>query len=541
MIATDNATPAPPRHRLLRWFAFAALLAVVVLAAIAEVMIHRAVPILKGRVVETLSARFNSKVELDAFDVSLVKGLEVSGGGLRIFAPDDVVAAGATNPIIAVQHFSFHANLRGLFLKPTRVGTVYLTGLAIHIPPRQARQAVGASPKRHSPKVKITVDHFLCEDSELVIDNGNPDKEPKRFALNRIELWEIGIGNSAGTPWRYDATLVNALPRGDIHATGTFGPWIDESPGDSTIAGHYTFDHADLNTIKGIGGTLSSVGDFTGRLNRIAVTGTTSTPDFSLDSANHPMPIVASFGAVVDGTTGDTYLNRVQAVLGRTHIDCTGSVVNIRGKGHVIDLDVDIPEHNLPNEGNLQDLLALTVKTRPVYLTAHIIARAKLHIPPGKESVVQKLSVKGAFKLHQIHFTNPKLQDKVDDLSLRAQGRPGEAKPGAPDVASQMTGNFNLNAGKIAFDKLDYALPGAAVQLTGVYSLNGEQFDFHGKVRTEAQVSDMVSTWWKRLLLKPVDRFFRKDGAGTEVPIKIEGIHNEPKFGLDFGHDKDKH
>ena len=72
-------------------------------------LIHRANPILKGRVIETLSARFDSKVELDSLNVSLIKGLEVSGQGLRIFAPDDVVAAGATQPIIAVKQFSFHA------------------------------------------------------------------------------------------------------------------------------------------------------------------------------------------------------------------------------------------------------------------------------------------------------------------------------------------------------------------------------------------------------------------------------------------------
>src|SRR6202041_704178 len=110
--------------------------------------------------------------------------------------------------------------------------------------------------------IKISVDHFLCEHSDLIIDNGNPAKEPKHFTLDRIELWEIG----PDAPWRYEATLVNAIPRGDIHATGFFGPWIDESPGDSPVNGHYTFDHADLNTIKGIGGTLSSVGDFRGRL-----------------------------------------------------------------------------------------------------------------------------------------------------------------------------------------------------------------------------------------------------------------------------------
>src|SRR5271168_5480908 len=72
---------------------------------IGEVMVHRAAPILKGRVIETLSTRFNSRVELDGFDVSLVKGLEVSGNGLRIFPQDEVIAAGATEPLITLGHF----------------------------------------------------------------------------------------------------------------------------------------------------------------------------------------------------------------------------------------------------------------------------------------------------------------------------------------------------------------------------------------------------------------------------------------------------
>ena len=532
-VSEADKPPVRPRRRLIRWFVFSGLVVVAVLATIAEVMIHRAVPILKGRVIETLSARFNGRVELETLDVSLVKGLEVSGGGLRIYPPDDVVAAGARNPVIAVKEFSFHASMRGLFVKPTRVGTVRLSGLEIHIPPRQARQAAGLAvvPTQHrAGKMQVQVDHFLCEQSDLVIDNGNPDKEPKHFVLRRIELWEIG----PDAPWRYDATLVNAIPKGDIHAAGTFGPWISESAGDSSLTGHYTFDNADLGTIRGIGGILSSVGDFHGELDHIAVTGTTNTPDFSLSSANQPMPLTTEFKAVVDGTTGDTYLNDVNARLGHTALKSKGSIVNIRGKGHVIDLDVQIPG------GNLQDLLALAVKTRPVYLTAQISTHANLHIRPGPENVMQKMVVSGAFTLHQLHFTNPKVQDKVDGLSLRAQGRPAEAKPGAPDIPSQMNGVFKLSGGKITFDKLDFTLPGAGVQLAGIYSLNGEQFDFHGKVRTEAQVSEMVSSWWKQLLLKPVDRFFRKDGAGAEVPVRISGTNNEPKFGLDFGHDRDK-
>jgi hypothetical protein len=41
------------------------------------------------------------------------------------------------------------------------------------------------------------------------------------------------------------------------------------------------------------------------------------------------------------------------------------------------------------------------------------------------------------------------------------------------------------------------------------------------------------------LLLKPVDPFFKKNGAGAEIPVKITGTKGAPKFGLDLGH-KDK-
>jgi hypothetical protein len=53
-----------------------------------------------------------------------------------------------------------------------------------------------------------------------------------------------------------------------------------------------------------------------------------------------------------------------------------------------------------------------------------------------------------------------------------------------------------------------------------------------GTAKMEASVSKMVGGW-KGLLLAPADRYFKKDGAGTEVPIHIEGTREEPKFGID--------
>jgi hypothetical protein len=510
-------------RRIWRRVALILIPVLVGLVVVAEIVLHKAAPILKGRVVETLSTRFKSKVELDTLDVSLIQGLQVSGDGLRIYPPPDVMAAGATQPLLSIQHFAFHADLLGLFIKPMHIGTVHVSGMLINIPPKSERKAGGGGGPKMG-KIKIIADEIVCDDSELVIGTSKPGKDPKRFVLKHIALKNVGPDGA----WPYDATLTNAIPRGNIHAQGKFGPWNTESPGDSTVNGQYTFDHADLGTIKGLGGMLSSVGSFQGQLDRIDVQGTTQTPDFSLDIAHHAVPLETQFHAIVDGLTGDTYLQPVQARLGSSSFTCTGAVINFKGQGHAIDLDMDIPA------GRIEDFLALAVHTTPVVMDGVISTHAKLHINPGKNSVAQRMQMQGGFTLKQIHFTNPQVQDKVDMLSLRAQGEPQLAKPGAADVHSEMTGHFDLAEGKLDFSSLNYAMPGATVDLAGVYTLDGQKFEFTGKVRTKAKLSEMVSTWWKSLLLTAADPFFSKHGAGTEIPVKISGTKGAPKFGLDF-------
>jgi hypothetical protein len=175
-------------------------------------------------------------------------------------------------------------------------------------------------------------------------------------------------------------------------------------------------------------------------------------------------------------------LQPVEARLGGSDFMSSGSVINVKGKGHIIDLDVTVPN------GRIQDFLQLAVKTKPVVMTGTLGMKAKLHIRPGKESVSKKIGLKGHFMLQEIHFTNPEVEDKVDMLSLRAQGHPKEAKPGAEDVHSRMTGQFAMADGKLSFSPLTYDLPGADVKLAGEYTLDGERFEFGGTVRTKARV-----------------------------------------------------
>jgi hypothetical protein len=83
------------------------------------------------------------------------------------------------------------------------------------------------------------------------------------------------------------------------------------------------------------------------------------------------------------------------------------------------------------------------------------------------------------------------------------------------------------------FSDLQFAVAGAAVKLNGSYDLRGESLDFHGTLRMDAKLSQ-TTTGAKSVLLKFVDPFFSKNGAGTLLPIKIQGSRENPLFGLEF-------
>jgi hypothetical protein len=104
-------------------------------------------------------------------------------------------------------------------------------------------------------------------------------------------------------------------------------------------------------------------------------------------------------------------------------------------------------------------------------------------------------------------------------------------------VPSDLQGKFDLRNGILSFSSLHFLIPGTHADMTGRYSLDGNTFDFHGTLKLDAKLSQMT-TGWKSILLKPVDPFFHKNGAGTELPFKVTGTKEAPHFGLDFSRDK---
>ena len=526
----DHKDDSPAEHeRRKRWrriFGIVLLISAI-LGALGAILISRAEPILRERVIETLSARFHTKVQLDRFHVSLLRGFQVSGEGLRLFGETDPnTHQPGIQPIISVAVFRFRTGLMGLFRSPMHVDTVYVKGLSLNLPPRGQRDQM-KNMEPQGGRIKITVDKFVCDGAALVINTSKPGKLPLEFDIQSLRMTSIGPGE----PLHFDAKLINPKPVGNIASSGLFGPWQADSPRDTPVRGTYSFSNADLSTIKGIGGILSSTGQYAGDLDNIVVNGTTDTPDFRIAISGRPVPLHTDFHAIVDGTNGDTYLQPVKATILNTWLTASGSVVRMKEpNGHRVELDVTIAK------GRIEDLLRLAVRTDPPVMTGAVGLNTSFDLPPGEPVLSDRLKLAGRFHVSQAHFTNEKVQNKIDALSLRSQGKPKLAKGDVSDVvSSDLSGVFNLENGVIDFSQLQFEIPGTRVNLTGKYSLDGNQFDFHGKARLDAKLSHMV-TGWKSILLKPADPFFSKNGAGTELPVKVTGTKSEPHFGSDFGH-----
>lgn len=551
------------RHRWLKWvLGFTAGFFVILIAA-GLILARRAEPLMRAQIVQALEDHFHAHVELDSFHVTLRNGLWADGRGLRVWQPietagkaesDDQEPPAIGEPLIRIQEFHFHTPFKYDAGKPIHIALVQLRGLIVDVPPRHKSKMV-KSPRSKTKNLReiqpemnnatqlpsasprglgFVVDRLDCRDAHLTLETDKPRKVPMVFDIARLQLINIQRDNPVG----YIAELTNPRPTGVIHAHGNIGPWNVPVPGDTPVDGNYHFQDADLNDFKGIGGILTSDGHFQGTLSNIVVDGQTSTPDFELDAFGTKMPLYTRFHALVDGTTGDTQLESVDALLDHTHFSVRGQVIRnivqesgglLDAKGHNIQITMNVVR------GRAEDFMRLVAKTGTPFFTGIMNMQGKLYIPYGDGPVQDRMKLDGTFSLSDVHFTSDRVQARITELSMRGQGHPKEVRTADTDaVHSDMNGEFQMANGIISLSHLQYTVPGADVNLKGTYGVDDGAVAFHGTARMVATVSQMVGGW-KGFLLKPVDRFFKKNGAGTQVPVHINGTRDNPDFGIGMG------
>jgi len=505
-------------------------------------------PFIKAQTVLYLEKRFDSKAELEALRVSMpmespLKVLLNKGRGAQVRVEGTKIALrhqGRTDipPMFAMDRFFFEVDLHTLWEKPTRVRFIRLDGLALTIPPKDQRPSLSGSASEEEvlqsePPTEeevappgapsVLIDEVVADGAKLVMLPKDPAKAPLIFDIHKLKLTSAG----PGVAMNYDAELTNAKPPGLIHAKGSFGPWVAPEPARSAISGDYTFKKADLGVFKGIAGTLSSKGKFRGLLAGMEVEGETQTPDFRLTMGGEPVPLKTKYRAIVDGTNGNTLLQPVIAILGSTVFECKGGVVRGRediGKSVLLDV--------VMKQGKIDDVLRLAMKGGKPFLTGGVGLRLKFELPPGQGEISDRLEISGDFDLREANFTSPTVQDKIDEFSRRGQGRPKDEQ--IDEVPTNLKGVFRMADGVMRFSELVFNIPGAEVDLRGRYRFSDETLAFRGKMRLDAKVSQ-TQTGWKRIVLKPVDPFFSKQGAGTLLSIQIAGQRSNPEFGRDRG------
>ena len=479
---------------------------------------------LRQLVIDTLADRLDSEVQLESFGVDTFPTVHVTGGGLviRHKGRRDVP------PLVSVRSFTLDGGLVGLLSRPRRFRTVTLSGLQINIPPGFKKDASNngsesAKADDDGGPAAIVVDTLVADDATVSLIPKRAGKEPRLFAIHRLTMKPLGRGKVMS----FEAAITNPIPRGLVKTTGSFGPWRRDDPGGTPLGGRYTFDHADLATVKGIGGTLDSTGTFSGQLGRIGVTGETHTPDFRVNVSGNPVPLETRFDAIVDGTDGDTYLNAVSASFLKTSLTARGAIVGAEGvKGRTVKVHVKI------DNGRIEDVLRLAIKGNAPVMTGQLRLHADLNLPAGPDDVMERLELGGEFDIGGARFTNASVQARLSDLSERARGL--DPKESSRQVASDLRGQFRLARSVLTLRDATFDIPGATVRVAGRYGLSNESLEFDGTVRMHATVSQAAGGGMKSVLLKVVDPLFRRDGAGAVLPIRIRGSRNDPKFGLDF-------
>lgn len=477
----------------------------------------------RAKVVALLADRFDAEVDLRSLHVRVLPQLRAEGAGLTIRHKGrrDVP------PLISIEHFTAEGNVLGILRK--HLSLVVLDRLDIEIPPDHNRNPEDEDDSHaDSPRAPHTsaargfvIDHLRSTNARLVIIPDNPAKDPKVWAIHDLQMQAVAFDRAMP----FKATLRNAVPPGEIGTSGNFGPWHSEEPGRTPVEGRFTFDHADLGVFKGIAGILSARGAFGGTLARLDIHGETDTPQFTVTAAGHPVPLHVTYHAIVDGTNGDTRLERIDASFGHTALVAKGGVLGSPGRhGRTVSLDVTM------DRARLEDVLQLAVKTPHSPMTGALQLHTTFLLPPGDQDVVHKLQLDGRFSIAKTRFTNLDIQAKINELSHRSSGK--HLDQARQRVTSEFTGRFKLAQGTLTIPAVAFDIPGSIVRLAGAYQLAPETLDFSGTLYMDAKVSETTSGF-KSLLLKVIDPLFNKAGGGSAIPIKITGNRSDPSFGLD--------
>jgi hypothetical protein len=501
---------------LARWITISGLLALVVIGGVAVLVASRW-PFTRDTIVRTLQEKFSSTVELKTFQ--------------RTYFTPGCVAEGVTfrrnsdrnaPPIATIEKLTIQGGYWGLFTTPNRVRRVRVEGLRMFVSPRSERTGNDARPTGNLEQFSLIIDEIIADGAVVEFASDEPGTESLKYAIHKLTLNSVADDR----PMSFHVILQNAKPPGEIRTDGQFGPLRPENVGHTVLSGSYMFQHADLNVFPGIGGTLSSTGQFYGVLEHIEVEGSTDAPSFQVKRSNHAVHLRTQFHATVNALDGDVALPSVHAQFERTSVVSQGEVAKKAGsEGKTVSLGAT------ELQGRIQDWLRLFSKADRPALTGAMNFRAQILVPPGKRDFIERVNLQGDFEIDAASFTRSTTQEKLGSLSQVAQGEKENDDPAS--VVENLKGHVVLKDAIATLSDLSFSVPGAVAHVHGTYGLLTEQVNLHGTLQVDNKLSQ-GSKGMKSFLLKFLEPFLKKKNAGEIVPIKVGGTFHHPSYGLDL-------
>jgi AsmA-like C-terminal region len=420
-------------------------------------------------------------------------------------------------PLLTMQKLTVAGSYLGLLAH--RVSVIRAEGMHVLVPP------LGTGTSLNRKKSNTVIGQFITDNAVLEFARSDPAKPSLKFQVHRFVIHDLASDRAMA----FETALSNPEPPGEIRASGKLGPWRDDNAGQTPVEGEYNFERADLGSLGGIAGLLSSQGKFHGTFKQLSVEGETDMPAFEVKRSQHPTHLATNFHALVDATNGDVTLRDVNAQFWNTKLQAHGTVDGKHGgNGKTAQLEI------IGHEGRIENLMMLFIREKRSPIAGVVSFGARTTIPPKDGPFLKKVELEGDFGIDAARFSNPETQRSMTELSEKARGEADKLEDGnlPPErVVSDLKGHVLLKNGTATFSRLTFTVPGATAEMHGTYDLISQRVNLSGTLHMVAKLSQ-ATTGVKSFLIKLINPFIKKDKPNQPISFRITGTYNKPDYSV---------
>lgn len=436
-------------------------------------------------------------------------------------------------PLATVEHLHVVGTWSGLLFTPHTLYQIWVRGARVRIvlpggkkpvqnSPTNAAAAATQTPATAAPPKKQEQSKLRIE---TIVANGatldllRPGKPPLHFVFETLQIHNV----HAGDPLSFFTRARLPKLRAVVAANGTLGPLRPGHYAEAPLQGGFSVGGLDLKRVSPLEGTASASGHYSGRVNQIAVEGKVSIPNFRVGDA-HAERLDAGYSMTVRVPRGEVDIASAKVQMAGSTILANASIA-----GNPKTVRVNFTT----TDGNLQRLLEVVEQATPsVAGKVSIAAQAEFGI--GRQPFLKRLRLQGKVAVQDVTFVQSATQKNMDAFSARVSRN--HSKDPVP-VSASASAETTFRDGMAYFRDIRVQLPGAKAQLAGTFNLLNTRVNLTGKAALQRELSSDV-TGWKRVLLAPLDPFFRHGKEGAVVPIAVTGTAQNPKIGQNLFHTK---